>query len=358
MHLVENPDFLHLPAATQALFARAAERSFFALPLWYHVLSRYGTDKALTPRLYLDNETAPALALVCQQHRGVQRLASLSNFYSTEHGPIYASGEPRLVAAIEEIAHGLGRERPAWHVLQLAGLNPADPAYAALIATFDRADWAVFPYFDSGTWYEDTGGLDFTRYLAERPAALRNTWRRRSTKLASDGRTSLTVHEDASAIAEAIAEYDTVYGSSWKESEPYPAFTPALIEAAATTGALRLGIMHVDGIPAAVQLWLHWRGRTTIYKLAHDRRFDDLSVGTVLTMRMMEHTLERDHPIEVDFGRGDDPYKKQWLTKRRERWGLFIANPRTLPGLALTWRERAATHLRHWRHWRERDDNR
>jgi len=353
MHLVENPDFLHLPAATQALFTRAAERSFFALPLWYHVLARHGTDKAIAPRLYLDNRDSPAVALVCCRPGAARRLASLSTYYSTQHGPIYGSGEPRLAAALEEIAAALIRERPGWHALQLAGLDPADPAYVALAAAFRNVGWSVFPYFDSGTWYETTGGLDFARYLAERPANLRNTYRRRAAKLDAEGKASIAYHEDARALDAAIADYETVYRASWKEREPFPDFTPALIRAAAEVGALRLGIMKIDGVPAAAQLWLHWRGHTTIYKLAHDRRFDDYSAGTVLQMRMMEHVLERDRPVEINFGRGDDDYKKLWLTKRRERWGLFIANPRNLPGLALALRERLAARLRHWRRERE-----
>jgi hypothetical protein len=349
MHLVENPDFLHLPASLQALFTRAAERSFFALPIWYHVLARHGTDKGVGPRVYTDNRDSPAVALVCGHHNGDKRLLSLSTYYSTEYGPIYGSGEPRLGAGLEEIAASLLRERPSWQALQLGGLDPADPAYDALAATFRKAGWVVFPYFDSGTWYEDTGGLDFARYLADRPATLRNTYRRRAAKLDSEGKAVIAFHENASTIDEAIADYDTVYRASWKESEPFPDFTPALIRAAADTGALRLGILKIDGTPAAAQFWLHWRGRTTIYKLAHDQRFDDYSVGTVLTMRMMERVLDRDRPIEVNFGRGDDGYKKLWLTKRRERWGFFITNPRSIGGLALTLREQVAARLRRWR---------
>lgn len=341
MHLVDNPDFLRLPAAQERLFACAAERSFFALPLWYHVLSRHGTDKAIAPRLYLDDRDSPALALVCGR-ASARRLASLSTYYSTEHGPIYAADEPRLAAALAEIARGLAEEKPGWHRLQLAGLDPADPVYPALIVAFRRAGWAVFPYFDSGTWYEETAGLDFARYLAARPGSLRNTWRRRAARLDAEKRASFGFYEDDGALDAAIRDYETIYHASWKEAEPYPDFTPALIRAAAETGALRLGILKLDGTPAAAQLWLHWRGRSTIYKLSHDRRFDALSPGTVLTMRMIARALERDRPVEINFGRGDDAYKKLWLTKRRERWGLVIVNPRTLGGRALALRERAA----------------
>ena len=338
MAVHDNPDFSRLSTPLADLFARAAERSFFALPLWYHVLARYGTETGSNVRIYAD--AAARAALVCRLSPGRHRLLSLSNYYSTEHGPVYAAGG----AALRQALGGLAREivDARYDAVQLSGLDPHDESFAGLVNAFGAADLRPQPYFDSGTWYEETAGVDFDRYVAARPSALRNTWKRKSKTLAAAHRLDYVFHDDDATLAEGIRDYEAVYAESWKIAEPFPDFMPHLIRTAATVGALRLGILKVDGVPAAAQCWLAWRGRVTIYKLAHATRFEELSVGTILTMRMMERVLERDKPREIDFGRGDDAYKKSFLSHRRERWGLLIANPHTLAGRLLAWREAAA----------------
>ena len=95
----------------------------------------------------------------------------------------------------------------------------------------------------------------------------------------------------------------------------------------------RLGILSIDEEPAAAQIWLVRAPRATIFKLAHDPKFEHYSPGSLLTHWFLKELCEEEDVCVVDFGRGDDPYKRDWLHHRRVRQGVIAANPKTLMGL-------------------------
>ena len=143
------------------------------------------------------------------------------------------------------------------------------------------------------------------------------------------------------ALDAAAVDYARVFAASWKMQEPYaPAFVPALIRACAAVGWLRLGLLHVDGEPAAAQFWVVVGGTALIFRLAYDDRFLDLSVGTILTAHLMRHVLDVDKVATVDYGIGNDPYKRDWMSHRRERWGILALVPARCPACSasfVTW---------------------
>jgi hypothetical protein len=318
------------------LFDTAADDSFFALPAWFDLMTRHGLPPGTEIRLYTDERSSPAVALLLQTAiRGPRRrLVSLANAYSVEHDILYRSGAD-LDARLDAILSKILAERPRWDCLSLAELDPRQPSYRSAVQALRRAGLLVECRFHSGTWYEDTQALSFADYLAARPSELRNTWRRKRGRVERGSHLTKAFFGKTTGISQAIIDYQTIYAASWKPPEDFPQLIPALIRLAAEFGALRLGIYYIDGEPAAAQFWILWHGRAVIYKLAHDKRFDDLSLGTLLTMEMIERILGDDRPREITLGRGDDAYKKLWLPKRRERWGITAANPSTGRGLSL-----------------------
>ena len=80
--------------------------------------------------------------------------------------------------------------------------------------------------------------------------------------------------------------------------------------------------------------WIVHGGVASIYKICYAEKFAKLSVGSVLTARLLEHVLDVDRVTEVDYLSGDDTYKANWMSDRRERWGIMAFNPETLWGRA------------------------
>ena len=234
-----------------------------------------------------------------------------------------------LIETVVAAARRAGHAR-----LRLDTLPREAPAFDALVTAIHARGWPLRTYFHFGNWFETVAGLRYDDYLARRPSRLRNTIARKRRQLEKAHDVDFEICRSPAEVAAAVAGYEAIYAESWKPAEPFPAFTPGLARSAAANGALRLGICRLDGVPAAAQIWLTCGGRATIFKLTDAARHRRRSLGTVLTAEMMRHALEVDQVREVDFGRGDDAYKRDWLSQRRERWGILACNPRSFRGLA------------------------
>jgi hypothetical protein len=198
-----------------------------------------------------------------------------------------------------------------------------------------RAAGLVALRFDHfGNWYEDVGGLDWDSYLRQRPGALRETIRRRLRRAEKLPDASFLLLTEPGEMDRAVACFEAVYACSWKEAEPFPTFNAALMRGMAALGRLRFGAWLIGDTPVAVQIWVIEDGLATVLKLAHDEAFKSHSPGTVLTAMMIRRLLDHDAVNTLDFGRGDDGYKKDWAGRRRQRIGVLLVDPLRVAGLA------------------------
>ena len=202
----------------------------------------------------------------------------------------------------------------------------ADPE--PLRRAFRAAGWQVFVTPRTGNWRIDTTGMDFEAYWAARPAQLRNTAKRRGKSAGLE----IEIHDRFDAAA--WADYEAVYRASWKPEEGSFPFLRALAAQEGAAGTLRLGVARKDGRPVAVQLWLVENGEATIHKLAYAEDARAMSPGTLLGMEMFRRAIDIDRVQVIDYGTGDDDYKREWMAERRTLWRIEAFNPRTLRGLA------------------------
>lgn len=295
-----------------------AEADPLAGRLWYAVT----LAEALPPGA--EAVAAASDAVLLPLLRRGRQLASLTTDYSLAWRPLPAPGADD--AALHRAGRALApllRRRPP---LRLEALDPDVPGLDPLLAGLRAGGLAVLRYRHFGNWAEDLPPGGWEAYLASRPAALRNTIRRRLARAAREYRFEL-VAVPGPALEAGIAAFEAVRAGSWKPAEPAPRFDAALLRALAPGGALRLGLLWQGSTAVAAQYWVLHCGRATIPKLFHLEAARAASPGTVLTALMIRHMLQEDAVTALDFGRGDDGYKRQWAGQRRQRIGVLLADP-------------------------------
>jgi hypothetical protein len=320
-----------------------AAGSAFLTPWWWRTMQAAGLADGEEALFLVAGDSDRPRAMLALRRRAGGGLDGLSGPYTCLFAPLLAPG-----MAADEI-QGLGaalapwlRAAPARFDALAGGAAWLVPFLAGLRAGGLRA--LRFDHF--GNWHEAVGGRDWAAYLADRPGPLRETIRRRTR---GDGGTEFATVAGGAGLDGAIAEYEEVYARSWKEPEPFPRFNARLMREAAAGGALRLGLLRREGRAIAAQIWLLQGGTATVVKLAHDEAFKALSPGTVLTARMTRHLIEADGISELDYGRGDDAYKRLWTGARRQRIGVVLVSPFRPAGAAAMLRHGAGALARRWR---------
>lgn len=247
-------------------------------------------------------------------HSTPEGAGPLGTWYSFFVRPLTNAPEraPELFAALARSLAPAGAAR----------LAPMPEAEAlALAAAFRTAGWIGVAEPCDINHILELEGRGFAEYWSARPGALRETVRRKTAR----GKVALRI-ETAFSAAD-WAAYETIYARSWKPEEGNPAFLRAFAQAEAAAGALRMGIAEIEGQPVAAQFWTVEGGTAWIHKLAHDEAHRAHSPGTLLTAALFRHVIDEDHVHTVDFGTGNDPYKRDWMEAQRPRYALQFYRP-------------------------------
>jgi len=333
-------DLAELRPEYAALFNDGAGTFFSSLPWFENLYSTalnpgeririFGVeldDAARTPIVVLPTRYSPSNA---RPYR-IKTLSGLSNFYTSLYEPI-RDQQHYSPSHLKAIVQAIRSDVIRWDAIDLKWLDRDSMLFNDLQEAFRSTGMIVQTYFCSGNWYTPVNGMTFKEYFQGLRSSVRNIANSKNKKLERSGRARFEIFTELSDLERAIEAYERVYASSWKVAEPYPQFVPGLIRTCAKQGWLRLGIAYVDNEPAAAQFWIVSHGTASIYKISYDKKFASLSIGSFLTTRMMEYALDVDKVQEIDYLTGDDSYKKDWMSHRRERWGILAMDPHTPQG--------------------------
>lgn len=284
---------------------------------WFTLLEGPGRK---TPLMALARDGADYVALPLMREGSA--LVPLANWYSFTWRPLASTAATVL---LEALARDLKRHGGR---VVLSPLADEDGSASDLKKAFQAAGWTTILEPCDNNHVLPIEARSYAEYLTGRPGQLRTTLKRKSKHV----ETEILTHFEPSAWQ----SYETIYENSWKPEEGAPAMLRAFAEQEGAAGRLRLGIARHQGDPVAAQLWTVENGVAYIHKLAHLEAAKPLSAGTVLTAALMEQTIDRDHVTLVDFGTGDDVYKRDWMETVRLRYRLTALdprNPRTWPAL-------------------------
>ena len=335
-------DFSALREIAPTLALQTNCSNIFQTPLWFENLFATALRHASDAQLFLVRDLRdPEIQLCLPMARisvqptrfSPRKLFGLANYYSSLFGPIAGTRALECGDIYRALAAAIKHDRPACDIVDLHPLDVDSPFFSNMRSALSKEGFIVDTYSCFGNWYLQVGGRSFDEYFTSLPSQLRNTIKRKRRRLKDTGSAKLTVFTEANeALTAAIDAYLQVYLRSWKVPEPFPEFIPSLCRIAAREGWLRLGLLSIDDQPIAAQIWFVKNGQALIYKLAYDERFADMSGGTLVSAALMQHVIDIDKVAEVDYLTGDDAYKRDWMSHRRERRGIVAFNSGTAAG--------------------------
>jgi CelD/BcsL family acetyltransferase involved in cellulose biosynthesis len=295
------------PTLARLLDAPRAAAPFDRLAWWRGLAE----ECAVAPLLAVAREGRKIAVLPFRQEDG--ELRELANWYSFRVTPIVSEGADAtalLSTIAKDIAERSGR-------IVLAKIAEDDAA--TLAEAFRGAGWFVTMTPCDLNHVLRVAGRSYAEYLAGRPGQVRTTLKRKAGKVEVR---LLDEFDEAAWDA-----YEAIYARSWKPNEGSPAFLRRFAREEGAAGRLRFALALAEGKPVAAQFWTVEAGTAFIHKLAHVEEAKPLSPGTTLSAALFERVIDRDGVEMVDFGTGDDGYKRDWMEEVRTRYRIEMLRP-------------------------------
>jgi len=316
-------DWDQLPDSANALFEQAEKDSIFYSRPWFENLAGVLDDEAMllacvVESVVADNKVLAILPLIKTPGNNFH---SLKHRYTTHYSLLLMASEhehdrQQILACLVQ-----GLDQLPLRSLLLEPIADNDNGIVGLQQIMETAGYHCERYFRVYNWIYRVQGQSYEDYLAARPARLRNTISRKQRKLEREHGYEIRLFT-GEEVPQAMSDYYAVYTASWKANEQYVDFLDGMVENFSRPGWSRLAVLYVNGQPIAAQLWFVVHAKASIFRLAYDEAWKQYSPGSILTSFLMQYVIDTDMVEEIDFLTGNDSYKQDWMSDRRERFAL------------------------------------
>ncbi len=311
-----------LPKSSSTLFAEAEKGSLFFSRQWFEnlVATTFEDNQGILLACVIDvderdgNKVLAILPLITRENK---EWSSLCHSYSSLYSLLLAeNNQPKILSCLCE-----GLKELPFDYLTLEPVAEDDNNINDLQQVMESSGFSCYRHFRFYNWFHRTEGQTFADYISDRPSRVRNTIARKQRKLEREHGFEIRLYTDNN-MKQALADYHNLYTVSWKANEQYQEIVQGLTDRFSKSGCTRLAILYIDGKPIAAHLWFVVQRKASIFRLVYDQAWKQYSPGSILMSYLMEYVIDTDKVEEIDFLSGNDHYKQDWMTERRERWGL------------------------------------
>ena len=315
-------DWNQLPKNSHSLFLQAEKESLFFSREWFENLTStaFENEQKLLLACVVDAEdTLAILPIIVHPSK---EWTSLSHRYSSLYSMLVAKDNQQEILSC--LAEGL-KQLP-FKYLSLDPVADNDPTINALQQAMEACGFSCYRTFRFVNWFYRLHGQSFKDYMDARPSRVRNTIERKHRKLEREQALEIRLYTEPNDMYQALSEYHELYKASWKAQEQFEALVAGLCDRFTRKGWTRLGVLYINGQPAAAHLWFLVHKNASIFRLVYDQKWKQYSPGSILLRAMLEHVIDIDKVEEIDFLTGNDRYKQDWMSESRERKSLVCVN--------------------------------
>jgi len=198
--------------------------------------------------------------------------------------------------------------------LDLRPLRPDSTVLTSLVSIAQNRGYEVLCHPEDVSLELDLPST-WEEYLAILTTKQRHEIRRKLRRLAEAGRVDYSFVKDSAAVPDAMDTFLKMFSESRQDKATFltarmESFFRSLADSMAKAGLLKLGILKLDLLPAAMIMCFDYNDCIYLYNSGYDPQYNSLSVGLLCKILCIKESI-REGKKKFDFLKGDDTYKYQ-----------------------------------------------